>query len=283
MQLSYPSQTHSDALHSKKRISETREYGFPTSFFFTMLFCGGILLYRVPGFYYLIFSGHLNVNKFTYWSYAIATIFYVLLLAMMFIFRNNKRSFVMRSYILIMVPLIIGMTSVVCFMIIIILQRNDWFILEVTTFGGGTMSLGDTMGANWFLHSLPWIELSALRTIGLDQVWRQCFHRTSSICNVTYLYKNTPSTCHQMTTKRQPESFTYVHVRNYSRGFFGYLMWCCFGHLLLIGLYSSIFNPSIQYPTDINPLYSFAIMFFISTAAGVTSWITIMTPHCNLS
>lgn len=177
-----------------------------------------IAMYRSFFIIIMAVAGAVHVNRYTYWNYIGATIFYNLLL-LSYIMNRTHLFKILAIFVL---PIVFGSVLFVCMYIILILQLDDGELFIAATYiDGGTLSVGTVHTFDHIIHTFPVIDFLILLASGYIKDARHVVH--------AFL----------LTLTEQFEKFIFL--------FYFYI-----GPLLPFSTYCCFFNPFREYPTDVN-------------------------------
>lgn len=183
------------------------------------------VIYRLALFILLIVTGAATIDHYTYWNYAIQTVFYMVLL----IGYKLKSTYLLDAITFFVLPSIFGSIFFVFLYIIIVLQfdSGDLFI-KATVLDGGKLAVGTVHTMDHILHTFIVIDFLVVMLSGYIKHAR----------SITHIY------------------YSRAETRVERVMFFLYFI---FSPLIPIAIYSLFFNPTKEYPTNIHPLVPMSI------------------------
>jgi hypothetical protein len=177
------------------------------AFLLSFLVCGIVLDY-------------IHYDKLTYWSFTIMTVWFVLS------FFGYWSPFLMQCIILFLLPVALGVSLTVMFLIVAVIVRDPSVFWHATKMFGGDVSFSVAYAGDHFLHFfIPvtlWLHICAIHS------WVRCslFHAMkcwNCVCKTLLI------------------------------------LWTLFGALLVLLLYNIIFDPQSVYQTDFPVFLGWAV------------------------
>ena len=221
--------------------------------FFSVLrtILAGITIWRTVIFIYIIANGIFHTNKYTYWNYTMQWLFDICFLVAIICPGRLILFLSVRVY-----PMIIGSSFLVSFIIVVIIQRNDWDYIEDTIFGLGEYHIGDIHTADWIVHVSPLIERLILGIFGQMIICR-------SIININYHF---PFTQIELAYEKYRN---YKGIENIRILIFEYIWWIISPLIPLI-IFSLFHNPLKEYPTGFTAIQAIIIVTILCISVQTT-------------
>jgi len=191
---------------------------------------GAVLVFRALLLGYLLGCGSYDASFFTYINYALLTAgFAALELAMW-----QRTAFL--AWVVLLLPILWGTTMFVAIAIVVIIQLNDGVFLRTTIYNDGTRSVATIHTGDWLLHQLPLIELLLVLFVSRTAMLH-CFH---------------------------------VFWRDLARPLYRtlYTIYFVVASLLVLSLYMSNINFSLNYPTSVSQGTVWALTVFLALAVN---------------
>lgn len=188
----------------------------------------------------------INLKHYTYWNYLLHTFFYDILFISFFL----KNTYLLRFVTFFLFPIVFSSVIFVYSYILVVLEMDGGeLFITATTFDGGFLDVGTVHTLDHLVHTFTLISFLMLLCSGYIDIIRGVIRNVSKQMRATSF-----------------ERFIFI-------GYFFVVP------ITPLALYSSIFNPTHEYPTEVNPVYP--VLIGIALYIIIQWWIYAITNTKN--